>query len=376
MTTAINNHSTISRLKPYFNPNKTPTELKTSRVWLGLAAIYCTIGSSLTLTFAVTLSPYFLIGAVPFFLVLGGIVWYHYTQIDFDNPQELAKVRQKAAFMSLSDITQKYGWDKLFNYELISPEQFQRAFHSLVSIKSLAEVINFYEKASQELSNCRPTAPFFIPHPFIWRWKFAEETASLSCSDIARNYHPSIQKLCQYEILSSEQKKLLLAADQIHREIRAYQKECEALYEKEVAPQEQIRKRTKELARLAYDGHEVHYMLNQIEDEKRREQKEIENWTLNSKQEGRPYWQIEKERKEKIQKAQRRYERLRSSLKGLLVNERKKRDVAYNWADRTFELMTSKQREERDLKIKNYEVSRLSELHALNRTYNHFFRSS
>ena len=79
------------------------TEMRTTRVWLGVAAALCFTGAIVSSALAFTASPVFLFAAVPLLAGFGAIVWYNYVWIDFDNPKELAAVRLKAEANGLAD---------------------------------------------------------------------------------------------------------------------------------------------------------------------------------------------------------------------------------------------------------------------------------
>ena len=149
MTTEV---SLISQEYPvsdnWIAPSKTTTENKTTRIWLGFAAAICLVSTAISLALTFTVSPVFLAAAIPFAVGFGAIVWYNHVWVDFNNPQELAAVRLKARSMSLSQIAKKYGWDKVFQYSILSPTQFQEAYKTEVSSKPLAKLVDFYETAS------------------------------------------------------------------------------------------------------------------------------------------------------------------------------------------------------------------------------------
>ena len=216
------------------------------------------------------------------------------------------------------------------------------------------------------LSQSRPQDSFSIPHPSLWKEKFLQETSAMSCSEIAEKYLPNLQKLSQYDILSPSQKRLLSAASLIHSEIRAFNKECQAEYERQVAPKASICHQTKLAAQMAYDSHEAHRLLQQVDEERRNEMREIETGARNALNDGHPPETVEKEKAKRIQSASDRYARLKRSIEAVLQTELRKKDLACANADEDFYFSTKGERQEKDWKIRAYQALRTPQIRHLN----------
>lgn len=157
------------------------TDAKVKRAWLiAAAAILATLAvASTALTFSVSL--WFLAAAIPFFLSTGATLWYASKVVDYDSPQELTKIKTQIQDWPLSKIIEKHGLDKLFQYKLLSPETFERAYHFHMQPMQFMDRLAFYTECQ------RYTSSYSLPEPKLWKEKLLEETKGLRF-DLLMNY--------------------------------------------------------------------------------------------------------------------------------------------------------------------------------------------
>lgn len=173
-----------------------------------------------------------LIAAVPLYSLAGAFFWYSNSLIDYNCPKALEYIRQEAQKQTLPQIIEKHGWEKLFSYEILSPEEFKIAYSVYVERLSFNEMIQTYERAEEAKDLIQKTeapSPFHIPSPMNWKAKFKEETESLKCEDIVSKY--SVEKIGMYKVVTEKELDLLKKAE---TEVKGLQKNNEA-FRKEIS---------------------------------------------------------------------------------------------------------------------------------------------
>lgn len=142
------------------------------------------------------------IGLLAFPCALGaaGALWYSFQLDDYENPEELENFRTEASRMSLDQVTQAHGWNNLFHWGILTPEQFSDKFRHQMRRKNLVEIIHSYENAERRLAQCSyPRFDFQIPTPSEFRGQWRTETATKTFEEIIQTY--PLDKLERYNLL-------------------------------------------------------------------------------------------------------------------------------------------------------------------------------
>ncbi len=191
------------------------TDVKVKRVWSAAIAGVCFAAAAVCTGFAFSASLWLLAPAIPLFLASGALVWYCYSSVDYENPKELSKVREQAVAMPLPEVIEKHGYEKLFQYSILSPEQFAASYSAYADTLDLNHLISYYEETSRNSKTARNAANFHIPEPKIWKEKLISETNGLNFG--ALQDRTPLQKLISYGFLEPKelQDAFIAFADQI-----------------------------------------------------------------------------------------------------------------------------------------------------------------
>ncbi len=156
------------------------TDVKIKRTWAASAAGIALTGAAACTALAFTASLWLLGAAIPLVLATGALVWYCFATVDYENPEELAKVRAQALKMNLPEIIQKHGLDKLIRYSILTPKQFEKAYSAHAETLDLKRLIAAYEEVSDKLDRLDlQNSGFNVPEPKLWRKKLVQETNGL-----------------------------------------------------------------------------------------------------------------------------------------------------------------------------------------------------
>lgn len=176
------------------------TDVKVKQAWLGALAFALAAGAVVATALTFSVSLWFLAAAVPLFLAAGGSAWIAAKMIDYDDPRELAKVRDACAKMPLMEIASQHGWERIFRYQILSPAQFDEAYRKHVDPMPLRELIAAYRFCSRKINEARVQDFYRLPSPSVWREKLERETNGFNFNRLINNY--SLADLIQYELLS------------------------------------------------------------------------------------------------------------------------------------------------------------------------------
>lgn len=112
-------------------PSRDPlfwTDVKVQRAWELTFSMAFAVGAIAGSALSIAVCPAFLVIAVPSVLAAIAFAWHASTLIDYDNPSELAKVREQSKMMPLSQVASKHGWEKIFRYQILSTEDLKTKF--------------------------------------------------------------------------------------------------------------------------------------------------------------------------------------------------------------------------------------------------------
>jgi hypothetical protein len=201
VSSEISNHRSFAGIAKTPDSSASPrfwTDVKVKQAWLGALACLTAAAAIAFTVLSFTASPWFFAAAIPLYLASGAILSYAARMTDYENPQQLARVREEAAKMPLLQVAEKHGWDNIFRYEILTPAQFETAYRAEVSGKSLNLLIDTYRFVQGKIQN----DAFQIPPPSEWKSKLAEETGGMNFQRLIFGY--SLTDLIQYNLIAPE----------------------------------------------------------------------------------------------------------------------------------------------------------------------------
>ncbi len=226
-------------------------EEKTMKIWLLLAPSLCFIFVFVKQAIGFSVSPWVLIPSISLLLASGSVIWYFRdlymeTAPPLQDWKKLGAISDPEQFhlayaahvapMSLNRLIDFYEegqsehlpfkiaapkeWkeklreetkdfdysllmdfplQRLFEYELIQPEQFRESFNRFADTTSMQTVISEYEKIQFQI---RKLKDFSIPEPIQWKSKLEKETAGMKYQALKDHY--SLPDLIHYSLITPQ----------------------------------------------------------------------------------------------------------------------------------------------------------------------------
>lgn len=213
-------HEQAIRVTSFFK-NNTWSTTEISRICLRAFASYTLLGGVLSLGPS-TLS--FVEGA-PFFLLSGGLWYYSHTLIDYENPKELAKVRETALKMPFIETLNTHSWQQIVTHEILSPEEFFTSCKQYMEDLPFMEIISLHQKLKTNYK-AYPALPYLdkIPDPILWKEKFRHEVDTKTPLQILDTY--SIEQLKSLNLLQTEEIVKFEQIGKVLEKLNKAQEEC------------------------------------------------------------------------------------------------------------------------------------------------------
>lgn len=261
-------------------PSTTWTDVKIQRAWRTAAAL---IGLVTSIGFGVTAlagKAIYWAAAVPA-AAAAALLYRSLNHLyDFQDPAELSAIRSQAAQMPLANLIEKYGWQPLFRYQILSPASFESAYSIHAGKLPFNPLLAFYETAEAERKKAGST-PLQIPALEKWRGKFESETAKMTCSQIVSSY--PIDRLFLYKILDEARFSILSEAKAAEDDFARIKTALEQEFTQRTKPQRDLFLTKEDLAKKKYSTavlesqlYQLHFTYEQsIEAEKRIAQAEL-----------------------------------------------------------------------------------------------------
>jgi len=376
--------------------DRTWTDVKIKRTWAASAAGIALTAAIVCTAFAFTATLWLLAAAIPLVLATGALVWYCSSTVDYENPEELAKVRGQALNMTLPEIIQKHGIDNLFRYSILSPKQFEKAYSSYAKTMNMRQLIGYYEAVAAKLDLLDlQHSGFHVPEPKLWKEKFRDETAHLNCNEFL-SYYPNPDALLKHNIISKEEREILSEAEKANGLYSGQEEECRTEFDKRTEREREIREKTKDLALRSYYAYEDYdYALNpyrrdlNVMEQSAKVKIEFEKARFaqlsqpTNDEESKQYAQSKLRCENACADIRRRlnfdkaflvanYERAKNSYNMNILSAREIRDRAYLLADEQYTFATKPVRDEIDAKIAKFAEEKNRKLAEINARYESF----
>lgn len=167
--------------------------------------------------------------ASPLLVISGAAAWYALSIVDYDSPVKLEKIRKLAQKIPFADLLYQHGWQNLFTYQILSPKDFETAFHNFACTLSFKDLYALCKEAKKELTVVNSSSagcPYQIPSLGEWAGKFKQETADLTPVEILEEY--PLSDLIELKILTDEElipfKKTQSLLDELVKEKEVFNK--------------------------------------------------------------------------------------------------------------------------------------------------------
>ncbi|GEM_PF-4318945 len=237
------------------------TDVKVQRAWRTAAALIALLAASSFGIMALAGKAAYLAAAIPLAAASAYLFRSRGGLYDFQDPEELARIRASAVKMPLAKVIETYGWGPLFRYRILSPPAFEKAFSSHADSVPFNSLLSFYETSEAELKKAG-SSPFAIPQPERWRGKFAAETEKMTCREILSAY--PIEKLVCYRILGEPSYQILVETRRETTRFAEAQKAMEMEFARKTKPEREHFLQKADLAKRKYDTSALASQLSQL----------------------------------------------------------------------------------------------------------------
>ncbi len=142
--------------------------------------------------------------AVPCAIIVGAVIIYNIRLNNYENPDELLKFQRDASKMNFESVFQAYGWNDVLRFGILNPEQFAQKYRERIQGMSLIEVIAYYEKTVNRISQCSfHKFRYQVPSPRESAGLWSKETENTPLEKIILTY--PLDKLEKYSIVDKNE---------------------------------------------------------------------------------------------------------------------------------------------------------------------------
>ncbi len=296
--------------------------------------------------------------------------------VDYQNPEVIAKLRQKALTKPLDALIEEHGLEKMFTYGIPLPEEFARLYKEKMDTLTLTTLIIFYEQVRSAHARSHTTLAYTIAEPKEWKHKWQEETDGKSVKNILLSYDFSL--LGKYEILPPEELSLLKTlAAKIATSDHRYNVWCEEIrdtFNRQTPEERYTRDASLDRANSRYNAHRAHTDLRLLETQLHIERERIiDRADMKSSVQFAPdIDSIQYQKREALRLLEIEVQSRRASLQDALSAARSIRDREKRLAHRIFEGSTKTFAEPRDRDLRSAEGTHNRELSEINQEYRTF----
>jgi len=226
--------------------------------------------------------------AIPAALLAGYLFW-HSTQInDYDDSAMIGHLREKAQRMTLDEVVAQHGWKKIFEDQILSPNQFAMHYRKQVKDKSVKDCLAYHQKVAQHIASYNETRSggcfYSIPEPQEHVSKWRRETSGnaqtrKTFQQIVEEY--PIDQLENLGMIERREMKkireLLVIYQTAQRVLKGHEDSAQAEYELAVAPFSQALNQTTAALEAQFAANPSICELERLRDAEAESQRNISN---------------------------------------------------------------------------------------------------
>lgn len=170
--------------------------------------------------------------AIPCALCSVGALWYSFQFDDYENPEELTKLRQETGQLSFEQVMQTHGWNNVLRWGILTADQFSDKYRQHMRGKNLVEIIDAHENTQRHLSLCPyQRYEYQVPSPAEWRGKWRSETAAKTLEEIIETY--PLDKLKSFNLVEMGEMHRIEDLKRVYADVKANFDSASARIERE-----------------------------------------------------------------------------------------------------------------------------------------------
>lgn len=142
--------------------------------------------------------------ALPCFFTAGYCMWSLFRSSIYDNPAKLEAFRADAKKLPLEMLIEKHGLENIFNYAILSAEEFSKKYGETLKKMSLEVALDFYEKVAKVYQAVGAPEGYIISRSDLLRGKWKDEKENKNKTPCALLETYDLERLLRLGVLSDE----------------------------------------------------------------------------------------------------------------------------------------------------------------------------
>lgn len=179
--------------------------------------------------------------ALPCFCTAGYCLWSLFRSSVYDNPVKLEAFRIAAKNKPLEMLITEHGLDNIFNYAILSAEEFSKKYEAALGKMALEEALDFYEMVAKVYQDVGLPEAYKVSASYLLRGKWKQEKQDKSPCSLLETYE--LQRLLLHGVINNEMTPeyghLLAAKNEFDTVLNTYNEtllEIEKKFQKECFP--------------------------------------------------------------------------------------------------------------------------------------------